>query len=116
MFFVLIVSPNRVAACSNCFHISLVSVSVCATIAANSSSRMQSFVLAFSLDNWNNFSSDLVRMKTPALRCSDTVNSTAPRKRVNNVGAKTHPCFIPRLISNGSVVDPPIYTAAAIPS
>ena len=43
MFFVLIVSPNRVAACSNCFHISLVSVSVCATIAANSSS---SFVLA----------------------------------------------------------------------
>ena len=57
----LIVSPNMVAACSNCFHISLMSSSVWATIAAasaNSSSRMQSsrvFVLAFSLANFNNF-------------------------------------------------------------
>ena len=45
VFFVLIVSPNRVAACSNCLHISLVFSSVWATIAvssANSSSRMQS--------------------------------------------------------------------------
>ena len=85
----LSVSPNRVAACSNCLHISLVSSSVWATIAAssaNSSLRMQSsrvFVLAFSLANLNNFPSDIVRMKTPALRCSDTVASIAARKRVN---------------------------------
>ena len=79
----LIVSPNRVAACSNCLHIPLMSSSVWATIAAssaNSSSRMQSsrvFVFAFSLANLNNFPSDLVRMKTPVPRCSDTVDSRA---------------------------------------
>ena len=53
-------------------------------------------------------------MKTPVLRCSDTVDSSAARKRVNKEGAKTHPYFIPWLISKGSVVDPPI--APAIPS
>ena len=74
------------------------------------------FVLAFSLPNWNHFPSDPVRMKTPALKCSDTVDSSAARKRVNKVGAKTHPCVSPRLISKGSVVDPPIDTAPAIPS
>ena len=73
MFFVLIVSPYRIAAFSNCLHISLMSSSVWATIAAssaNSSSRMQSsrvFVLAFSLAKLNNFPSDLMRMKTPVL-------------------------------------------------
>ena len=57
-----IVSSNRVAACSNCLHISLVSFSVCATIAptaTNSSLQRQSsrvFVFAFSLANWNNCS------------------------------------------------------------
>ena len=118
----LIVSPNMVAACSNCLHISLMSSGVWATIAAasaNSSSRKQSsrvFVLAFSLAKLNHFPSDLVRMKTPVLRCSDTVDSSAARKRVNKVGAKTHPCFSPWLISKGSVVDPPIDTAPAIPS
>ena len=61
-------------------------------------------MLAFSLANLNNFPSDLVRMKTPVLRCSDTVDSSAVRKRVNNVGAKTHPCFSPWLISKGPVV------------
>ena len=77
----LIVSPNMVAACSNCLHISLMSSSVWATIAAssvNSSSRMQSsrvFVLAFSLANLNNFPSDQVRMKPPVLRCWDTVDN-----------------------------------------
>ena len=49
-------------------------------------------------------------MKTPVLRCSDTVDSSAARKRVNKVGARTHPCFSPWLISKGSVVDPPIDT------
>ena len=89
VFFVLIVSPNRVAVCSNCLHTSLVSSSVYATIeasSANSSSLMQSsrvFVLTFSLANWNNFPSDLVRMKTPALMFSDTVDSSAARKRVD---------------------------------
>ena len=88
-----IVSPNRIAACSNCLHITLMYSSVWATIAAssaNSSSRMQShrvFVLAFSLANLNNFPSDLVRMKPPALRLSDTVDSSAARKGVNRVGA-----------------------------
>ena len=53
-------------------------------------------------------------MKTPAQRCSDTVDSSAARKRVNKVGVKTHRCFSPRLISNGTVVDPPIDTAPAI--
>ena len=65
-------------------------------------------MLAFSLANLNNFPSGLVRIKIPALRCSDTVDSGAARKRVNKVGAKTHPCFSPWLISKGSVVDPPI--------
>ena len=117
-----IVTPYRVAACSNSLHISHVSSSVWAKIAAasaNSSSRMQSsrvFVLAFSLSKLNNFPSDLVRMKTSVLRCSDTVDSSAARKRVNKVGAKIHPCFSPWLISKGSVVDPPIDTAPAIPS
>ena len=107
VFFVLIVRPNMVAACSNCLHISLMSSSVRATKAAssaNSSSRMQSsqvFVLAFSLANLNNFPSDLVWMKTPVLRCSDIVDSSAARKRVNKIGAKTHPCFSPCLISKG---------------
>ena len=61
----LIVSPNMVAACSNCLHISVTSSSVWVTIAAssaNSSSRMQSsrvFMLAFSLANLNSFPSDL---------------------------------------------------------
>ena len=55
-------------------------------------------------------------MKTPVLRWSDTVDSSAARKRVNKVGAKTHPYFSPWLISKGSVVDPPIDTAPAIPS
>ena len=93
------------------------SSSVCAPIAAasaNSSSQMQRsqiFVLAYSLASWNNFPSDLVRMKTSLLRCLDTVDSSAARNRVNKVGAKTHPCFSPWLISNGSVVDPPIETA-----
>ena len=71
-------------------------------------------MLAFSLANWNNFPSDLVRMKTPALRCSDTVDSSTARKRVNRVGAKTHPCFSRLVISNGTVVDPPIDIAPAI--
>ena len=59
------VSPNLVAACSNCLHISVTYSSVWATIAAssaNSSSRMQSsrvFMLAFSLANLNSFPSDL---------------------------------------------------------
>ena len=116
----MFVSPNRVAACSNCLHISLVSSSVWETIAAssaNSSSRMQSsrmFVLASRLANWNNFPSDIVRITTPALRCLDTVDSSADRNRVNEVGAKTHPCFSPWLISKRSVVDSPIYTAPAI--
>ncbi len=111
-----------VAACSNCLHIFLVSSSVWATIAAslaNSSSRMQSsrvFVLAFSLAKWNNVPSDLVRMKIPVLRCSDTVDSSAARKTVNQASAKTHPCLSPWLISKGSVVYPPIDTAPAIPS
>ena len=95
----LIVSANMVAACSKCLHISPMYSIVWATITAsssNSSSRMknsQVFVLAFSLANLNNFPSDLVRMKTSVLRCSDTVDSSAARKRVNKVGAKTHPCF-----------------------
>ena len=101
VFFVLIVSPNKVAACSKCLHISLMSSSVCATIAAssaNSSSRMQSsrvFVFALSLAKLNNCPSVLERMKTPILNCSDAADSTAPRKRVDKVGAKTHPCFNP---------------------
>ena len=74
------------------------------------------FVLAFSLTNFNNFPSDLVRMKTPVLGCSDTVDSSAARKRVNKVGAKTHPCFTPWLISKGSVIDPLIDTAPATSS
>ena len=41
------------------------------------------FVLAFRLDNLNNFPSDLVRMKTPALRYSETVDSIAATKKVN---------------------------------
>ena len=71
------------------------SSSVWATIAAssaNSSSRMQSyrvFVLAFSLANLNSFPSDLVRMKIPVLRCSDTVDSSAARKRVNLLATQT---------------------------
>ena len=82
-FFILIASPNRVAACSMCLQIFLVCSCVCATRAAayaNSSSIMQScrvFVLALSLANLNNFRSDLVRMKTPALMCSDTIGSSA---------------------------------------
>ena len=50
-------------------------------------------------------------MKTPALRFSDIVDSSAARKRVNKVGAKTHSCYSPWLISKGSVVDPPIDAA-----
>ena len=56
---------NRVAAFSNCLHISLMSSSVWATIAAssaNSSSRMQSsrvVVLAFSLANLNNYNTEV---------------------------------------------------------
>ena len=94
----------------------MVSSSVSAMIAAssaNSSSRMHSyrnFVFAFNLSNWNNFPSDIVRMKTTTIRYSDTVDSSAARKRMNKVGAKTHHCFSPWLISNGSVVDPAIYT------
>ena len=57
-------------------------------------------MIAFSLANCNNFPSDLVRMKTSALRCSYTVNSSAARKRVNKVGAK-------------ALVDPTIGTAPA---
>ena len=101
VFFLLIVSPNKVAACSKCLQISLMSSSVCATIAAssvNSSSRMQSsrvFVFALSLAKLNNCPSVLVRMKTPILKCSDAADCTAPRKRVNKVGAKTHHCFNP---------------------
>ena len=71
-------------------------------------------MLAFSIANLNRFPSDLVRMKTPVLRCSDTVDSSAARKRVNKVGAKTHPCLSPWLISKRSVVDPPIDAAPAI--
>ena len=101
VFFVLIVGPNKVAACSKCLRISLMSSSVCATIAAssaNSSSRMQRsqvFVFALSLAKLNNCSSVLVWMKIPILNYSDAAGSTAPRKRVNKVGAKTHPCFNP---------------------
>ena len=73
-------------------------------------------MLAFSLAKLNNFLSDLVQIKTPVLRCSDTVDSSAARKRVNKVGAKTHPCVSPWQISKGSVVDPPIDIAPAIPS
>ena len=106
----LIVSPNRVAACSNCLHISLVSSSVWATIeasSANSISRMQSSrisVFAFILANLNNFPSDLVRMKTRAIRCSYTVDNNVATKRVNKVCAGTHPCFCPWLIAKGPVV------------
>ena len=74
------------------------------------------FVFAFSLANLNDFPSDLVRMNTPVLRCSETVDSSAARKRVNKVGTKTHHCLSPWLISKGSVVDPPIDPAPAIPS
>ena len=56
-------------------------------------------MLAFNLANLSNFPSNLVRMKTPALRCSDIVDSSAARKRMNKVGAKTHRCFRPLLIS-----------------
>ena len=113
---VLTVSPNRVAACSTCLQMFLVCSCVCATISAsfaNSNSRIHSsrvFILAFCLANLNNFASDLVRMKTPAQMCSDTVSSNATGKRIN----KTHPCFSPWLISNGSVPDPPIDTAPAV--
>ena len=38
-----------------------------------------------------------MRLKVPALKCSDTVDSSAARKRLNKVGAKIHPCFHPLL-------------------
>ena len=101
VFLVLIVSPNKVAACSKCLQISLMFSSVCAIITASSaniSSRMQSsrvFVFALSLAKLNICPSVIVRMKTPILKCSDAADSTAPRKRVNKVGAKKHPCFNP---------------------
>ena len=52
-------------------------------------------MLVFSVANWNNFPSGLVRKKTPALRYLDTVDSSAVKNRVTKVGAKTHPCFSP---------------------
>ena len=73
-------------------------------------------MLAFSLANLNNFPSDLVRLKTHVLRCSDTVDSSAARKRVNKVGAKTYLCFSSWLISKESIDDPPIDTAPSLPS
>ena len=57
------------------FKNSAMSSSVYATIASSSgssSSQMQysrGFVLDLCLANWNNFPSDLVRIKTPAPRC-----------------------------------------------
>ena len=117
---VLTVSPNRVAACSTCLQMFLVCSCVCATISAsfaNSNSRIHSsrvFILAFCLANLNNIASDLVRMETSEQMCWDTVSSNATGKRINKVGAKTHPCFSPWLISNGSVPDPPIDTAPGV--
>ena len=51
------------------------------------------FVIAFNLANWNNCPSDLVQLKIPARRCSDTVDSSAARKIVDKAGAKTHAYF-----------------------
>ena len=46
MFFVLILSQNRVAACSNFLHISVVSSSVWATIAAASANSISEMLLS----------------------------------------------------------------------
>ena len=69
-----------------------------------------SFVLALNRAKLNSLPSALVCRKTPSVAALKAYDSIMEKNMLNSVATKTHPCFTPLWISNGSDVAPSLLT------
>ena len=107
-----IVSQNSLQAWESlsisCSRSSIVRVTSAAS-SAKSISRMTTcltFVLTLNRARLNSLPSALVNRKTPSADVLKAYDSIMEKNMLNSVGARTHPCFTPLWISNGSDVAP----------
>ena len=122
VFFMLMIRLNTEQALEKRSRRVYSSLSLCATRAASSakrrsrSIRLRTLVLARSLTGLNNFPSDRVGSRMPSLAEPKACFRRMEKKMLMRVGASTHPCLTPMLMSKASDELPSNLTVPRVPS